>query len=344
MAGVSTELSSSRGFSCRCSRQRVRRWRQSACPHCTPSLPASPAPCSALTLRICWIPSSAASCKVGSRDTYPALSLQMCSRLEMCPPVLFEASSLSSSHSQLASPGELAAGREEKGAQQEVPVGLGCFPLCWDWGVQGWCSTLGAGGSSCVREAVRQLRAAPQQHVPAWISAASLRARQRSSAGAADARPISDCRHHLCEPDMKLVWPSAKLLQAAAGASLRAYHRLTSSVLPLLLEQYTKHPQVRGSPGSALTLALQGLVGAGSQGGDPVGTLWPHRAGLRHSCVPAVTMIWVTLLCPRRAARGGQSWKCCWASWSCSRSGDVWKKVRLAGPSGGTRVPGCCWL
>ncbi|NXE29903.1 MMS19 protein, partial [Ardeotis kori] len=54
---------------------------------------------------------------------------------------------------------------------------------------------------------------------------------------------LQDCRHHLCEPDMKLVWPSAKLLQAAAGASLRAYHRLTRSVLPLLLEQYTKHTQ-----------------------------------------------------------------------------------------------------
>ncbi|XP_064320013.1 MMS19 nucleotide excision repair protein homolog [Phalacrocorax carbo] len=54
---------------------------------------------------------------------------------------------------------------------------------------------------------------------------------------------LQDCRHHLCEPDMKLVWPSAKLLQAAAGASLRAYHCVTRSVLPLLLEQYTKHPQ-----------------------------------------------------------------------------------------------------
>ncbi|NXG65585.1 MMS19 protein, partial [Hemiprocne comata] len=54
---------------------------------------------------------------------------------------------------------------------------------------------------------------------------------------------LQDCRHHLCEPDMKLVWPSAKLLQAAAGASLRAYHRVTRSVLPLLLEQYNKHPQ-----------------------------------------------------------------------------------------------------
>ncbi|XP_029814444.1 MMS19 nucleotide excision repair protein homolog isoform X2 [Manacus vitellinus] len=54
---------------------------------------------------------------------------------------------------------------------------------------------------------------------------------------------LQDCRHHLCEPDMKLVWPSAKLLQAAAGASLRTYYRVTHSVLPLLLEQYTKHTQ-----------------------------------------------------------------------------------------------------
>ncbi|NXU51294.1 MMS19 protein, partial [Turnix velox] len=54
---------------------------------------------------------------------------------------------------------------------------------------------------------------------------------------------LQDCRHHLCEPDMKLVWPSAKLLQAAAGASLRAYHHITHSVLPLLLEQYNKHSQ-----------------------------------------------------------------------------------------------------
>ncbi|XP_062988576.1 MMS19 nucleotide excision repair protein homolog isoform X2 [Elgaria multicarinata webbii] len=54
---------------------------------------------------------------------------------------------------------------------------------------------------------------------------------------------LQDCRHHLCEPDMKLVWPSAKLLQAAAGASLRAYYQITSVVLPLLVEQYTKHVQ-----------------------------------------------------------------------------------------------------
>ncbi|XP_070636697.1 MMS19 nucleotide excision repair protein homolog isoform X3 [Bos indicus] len=54
---------------------------------------------------------------------------------------------------------------------------------------------------------------------------------------------LQDCRHHLCEPDMKLVWPSAKLLQAAAGASARACDHVTSNVLPLLLEQFHKHSQ-----------------------------------------------------------------------------------------------------
>ncbi|XP_055485964.1 MMS19 nucleotide excision repair protein homolog isoform X5 [Psammomys obesus] len=42
---------------------------------------------------------------------------------------------------------------------------------------------------------------------------------------------------------MKLVWPSAKLLQAAAGASARACEHITSNVLPLLLEQFHKHSQ-----------------------------------------------------------------------------------------------------
>lgn len=44
---------------------------------------------------------------------------------------------------------------------------------------------------------------------------------------------------------MKLVRPSAKLLQAAAGASARACDHITSNVLPLLLEQFHKHSQVR---------------------------------------------------------------------------------------------------
>nr|XP_033796667.1 MMS19 nucleotide excision repair protein homolog isoform X2 [Geotrypetes seraphini] len=54
---------------------------------------------------------------------------------------------------------------------------------------------------------------------------------------------LQDCKHHLCEPDMKLVWPSAKLLQAAAGASYRSCYKITTSILPLLLEQYNQHTQ-----------------------------------------------------------------------------------------------------
>ncbi|KAG8551213.1 hypothetical protein GDO81_004011 [Engystomops pustulosus] len=54
---------------------------------------------------------------------------------------------------------------------------------------------------------------------------------------------LKDCKHHLCEPDMKLVWPSAKLLQAAAAASSRACRKVTANVLPLLLEQYNQHAQ-----------------------------------------------------------------------------------------------------
>ncbi|KAM8924824.1 MMS19 nucleotide excision repair protein homolog [Pelodytes ibericus] len=54
---------------------------------------------------------------------------------------------------------------------------------------------------------------------------------------------LQDCKHHLCEPDMKLVWPSAKLLQAAAGASARACRTVTSSILPLLLDQYNQQAQ-----------------------------------------------------------------------------------------------------
>ncbi|XP_067909242.1 MMS19 nucleotide excision repair protein homolog isoform X2 [Heterodontus francisci] len=52
---------------------------------------------------------------------------------------------------------------------------------------------------------------------------------------------LQDCKHHLCEPDMKLVWPSAKLLQAAASASYRACSKISSCIFPLLLEQFNKH-------------------------------------------------------------------------------------------------------
>lgn len=57
-------------------------------------------------------------------------------------------------------------------------------------------------------------------------------------------RVVADCKHHLCEPDLKLVWPSAKLLQAACSASNRASHIVTAAVVPLLVEQYNNRSQV----------------------------------------------------------------------------------------------------
>lgn len=55
---------------------------------------------------------------------------------------------------------------------------------------------------------------------------------------------VPDCKHHLSEPDLKLVWPSAKLLQAACSASNRASHIITSAVMPLLTEQYHSRAEV----------------------------------------------------------------------------------------------------
>ncbi|KAK5880863.1 hypothetical protein CesoFtcFv8_021725 [Champsocephalus esox] len=54
---------------------------------------------------------------------------------------------------------------------------------------------------------------------------------------------LKDCTHHLCEPDLKLVWPSAKLLQAACSASFRASCVITAATMPSLIEQYTNRAQ-----------------------------------------------------------------------------------------------------
>uniref|UniRef100_A0AAQ5XGW6 MMS19 nucleotide excision repair protein n=1 Tax=Amphiprion ocellaris TaxID=80972 RepID=A0AAQ5XGW6_AMPOC len=56
---------------------------------------------------------------------------------------------------------------------------------------------------------------------------------------------LKDCKHHLCEPDLKLVWPSAKLLQATCCASNRASHIVTAAVMPSLIDQYNSRTQVR---------------------------------------------------------------------------------------------------
>ncbi|XP_061561738.1 MMS19 nucleotide excision repair protein homolog isoform X1 [Phycodurus eques] len=54
---------------------------------------------------------------------------------------------------------------------------------------------------------------------------------------------LKDSKHHLSEPDLKLVWPSAKLLQAACRASNRASHIVTAAVMPALIEQYNSRNQ-----------------------------------------------------------------------------------------------------
>ncbi|XP_043958677.1 MMS19 nucleotide excision repair protein homolog isoform X2 [Gambusia affinis] len=54
---------------------------------------------------------------------------------------------------------------------------------------------------------------------------------------------LRDCKHHLFEPDLKLVWPSVKLLQAACSTSYRAAHIITSAVVPPLVEQYNSRTQ-----------------------------------------------------------------------------------------------------
>uniref|UniRef100_A0A672Z1P1 MMS19 nucleotide excision repair protein n=1 Tax=Sphaeramia orbicularis TaxID=375764 RepID=A0A672Z1P1_9TELE len=56
---------------------------------------------------------------------------------------------------------------------------------------------------------------------------------------------LKDCKHHLSEPDLKLVWPSAKLLQASCSASIRASHVITASVMPNIVEQYNSRTQVK---------------------------------------------------------------------------------------------------
>lgn len=69
---------------------------------------------------------------------------------------------------------------------------------------------------------------------------------------------LKDCQHHLCEPDLKLVWPSAKLLQAAAGASYRASLIGTQAVIPALLDQYNNRTQC--AQRRTLLEVLQGFV------------------------------------------------------------------------------------
>ncbi|XP_076122990.1 MMS19 nucleotide excision repair protein homolog isoform X2 [Alosa pseudoharengus] len=69
---------------------------------------------------------------------------------------------------------------------------------------------------------------------------------------------LKDCQHHLLEPDLKLVWPSAKILQAVAAASYRAHLRVGTAVVPLLLQQYINRTQ--SAQRRTLLEVLQGFV------------------------------------------------------------------------------------
>ncbi|KAJ7987643.1 hypothetical protein DPEC_G00328610 [Dallia pectoralis] len=69
---------------------------------------------------------------------------------------------------------------------------------------------------------------------------------------------LKDCKHHLCEPDLKLVWPSAKLLQATSSASYSACHIVAAAVMPSLIEQYNSRTQC--AQRRTLLEVLQGFV------------------------------------------------------------------------------------
>lgn len=49
-----------------------------------------------------------------------------------------------------------------------------------------------------------------------------------------------DCQRHLVDPELQLVYPCAKLLQAAAASCPEASAIITHKLIPLLLEQFNK--------------------------------------------------------------------------------------------------------
>uniref|UniRef100_A0AAY4CS34 MMS19 nucleotide excision repair protein n=1 Tax=Denticeps clupeoides TaxID=299321 RepID=A0AAY4CS34_9TELE len=71
---------------------------------------------------------------------------------------------------------------------------------------------------------------------------------------------LKDCLHHLAEPDLKLVWPSAKILQAASNASYRASLKVMSAVMPSLLEQYNTQTQVSNDVPLLLLLLVKSVL------------------------------------------------------------------------------------
>ncbi|XP_070539635.1 MMS19 nucleotide excision repair protein homolog isoform X2 [Ptychodera flava] len=67
---------------------------------------------------------------------------------------------------------------------------------------------------------------------------------------------LKDCNRHLQEPELKLMWPTGKLLEAAARASDPACCKIINSVLPLMIEQFHKHTQT-GQRVTILSISLE---------------------------------------------------------------------------------------
>ena len=59
------------------------------------------------------------------------------------------------------------------------------------------------------------------------------------------AKVLENCVSYLNEPDLKLVWPNVKCMQACASASSTANLLILKRVLPDLIEHYSKTTQVR---------------------------------------------------------------------------------------------------
>ncbi|XP_078589095.1 MMS19 nucleotide excision repair protein homolog [Branchiostoma floridae x Branchiostoma japonicum] len=92
---------------------------------------------------------------------------------------------------------------------------------------------------------------------------------------------LKGCKHHLCEPELKLMWPSAKLLQAAARASDPACVHILNTAVPLLVEQFQVHPlpQHRHTI-LEVTIAFIHVAHASTSGTDAPNPVVPHGDNL----------------------------------------------------------------
>jgi DNA repair/transcription protein MET18/MMS19 len=57
-------------------------------------------------------------------------------------------------------------------------------------------------------------------------------------------KTVQSCSGYLSEPDLKLVWPNVKCLQAVASASSTADILVNKKILPLLVDYYKSTSQV----------------------------------------------------------------------------------------------------